>query len=93
MKKFAAIMLVLSMVLVLTGCKNRDTACRWTPFKKDQTVCYTPCNMDNVPVVDECCPAACETVTPGCSTCTMGTPVATVPTVSTAPVVEPIPGT
>ncbi|MBQ4142020.1 MAG: hypothetical protein IJD43_00915 [Thermoguttaceae bacterium] len=92
MKKFAAIMLVLSMVLVLSGCKNRDTACRWTPFKKDQTVCYTPCNVDDVPVVDECCPP-CATVTPGCSSCSMGTPVATVPAGSSIPVVEPIPGT
>lgn len=90
MKKLVAFTLVLSMVVLFAGCKNNSNNCRWTPFKKDQTVCYTPCNSCDIPVVDDCCPStysSAPVMTSGCSSCSMGGGVST-----SVPVVEPIPG-
>jgi len=91
MKKIVAFTLVLSMVVLFAGCKNNQKNCSWTPFKKDQTVCYSPCNSCDIPVVDDCCPCAtgnsAPVVSSGCSSCAMGGSVST-----TTPVVEPIPG-
>lgn len=91
MKKVIAFTLALSMVVLFAGCKNCQNNCRWTPFKKDQTVCYTPCNSCDIPVVDDCCPSYgggdVPVVTSGCSSCSMGGGMST-----SVPVVEPIPG-
>jgi hypothetical protein len=90
MKKMVAFTLALSMIVLFAGCKNNSNNCRWTPFKKDQTVCYTPCNSCDIPVVDDCCPSYggdVPVVTSGCSSCSMGGGVST-----SVPVVEPIPG-
>lgn len=88
MKKIVAFTVALSMLVIFTGCRNQNNSCRWTPFKKDQTVCYTPCNSCDIPVVDDCCPCDTPVVSGGCSTCGMSAPTIS----SSIPVVEPIPG-
>ena len=92
MKKIVAFTLALSMIVLFSGCRNcQNNCCRWTPFKRDQTVCYTPCNSCDIPVVDDCCPCAgggdIPVVTSGCSSCAMGGTMST-----STPVIEPIPG-
>ena len=42
MKKVVAAVLACSMLIVFTGCKNQNGTCRWNPFSRTNTVCYTP---------------------------------------------------
>ena len=94
MKKIAALAVVFSMIVIFAGCRNNNSSYSWTPFKKDQTVCYSPVNSCDIPVVDDCCPcdSGCGTigtVSSGCSSCAMG---ATTVQSTSVPMVEPIPG-
>ncbi len=90
MKKIIAFTMILSMVAIVAGCKNQNGVCRWSPFKKDQTVCYTPCNSCDIPVVDDCFSCGTTPVVSDCSSCSVGTP--TVISAPSTPVIEPIPG-
>ncbi len=89
MKKIIAVTMMFSMVAIFAGCKNQHNACRWSPFKKDQTVCYTPCNSCDIPVVDDC--FSCGTpVASDCASCSVG--ASTVVATPATPVIEPVPG-
>lgn len=87
MKKTVAAVLVFSMLIVFAGCKNQNNACRWNPFKRTNTVCFTP--SCDIPVVDECCPSPCGVPVATCDSCVAGD--ATYQNPASIPVIEPTP--
>ena len=87
MKKVVAAVLACSMLIVFTGCKNQNGTCRWNPFSRTNTVCYTP--SCEIPVVDDCCPTPCGVPVSSCDSCAVGG--APVQSSTSIPVIEPAP--